>query len=326
MCDLRPILRLLVGLAVIGVLAGCRGNLAAINEPGSLAQTLFQPGATQGGADAATAGKSQPLLPLLTPAADGPSNDRDWIAEHKLLASAELDGDKLHVKNVRNCEFFSYRDCLVEHYDRTYDLSQIQTVDFLMVPFNETPALAHTMLSFGFANGDYVGVSVEVRLERGESYSPTLGLFGQFELIYVVADERDLVRVRTEHRNVDVLVYRTRATPEQARKLLLDVMQRVNELGDKPEYYDTLTNNCTTNIVRHINQLAPGRVPHDYRVLLPGFSDSLAYELGLLDNSIPFADLRRRARINDLALRFKDDPHFSQRIRGERVPAERIQQ
>jgi hypothetical protein len=188
-----------------------------------------------------------------------------------------------------------------------------------MVPFNETPALAHTMLSFGFANGDYVGVSVEVRLERGESYSPTLGLFGQFELIYVVADERDLVRVRTEYRDVDVLVYRTRATPDQARRLLVDVMQRVNELRDKPEYYDTLSNNCTTNIVRHINTLAPGRVPYDYRVLLPGFADSLAYELGLLDNSRPFADLKQAARVNDLALRYKDDPHFSQRIRGERI-------
>jgi hypothetical protein len=302
MCDLRPTLRLLVALSGLCALAGCKANLAAVNDPGSLTQAIFQAGPT--------------------PATDGPTNDRDWIAEHKLLAHAEFDGERLHVKNVRNCEFFSYRDCLVEHYDRTYDLSQIQTVDFLMVPFNETPALAHTMLSFGFANGDYVGVSVEVRLERGESYSPTLGLFGQFELIYVVADERDLVRVRTEYRNCDVLVYRTRATPEQARWLLVDVMQRVNQLRDKPEYYDTLTNNCTTNIIRHINQLAPGRVPHDYRVLLPGFSDSLAYELGLLDNSVPFADLRRQARVNDLALRYKDDPHFSQRIRGERPVAD----
>jgi hypothetical protein len=223
------------------------------------------------------------------------------------------------VTNVRNCEFFSYRDCLVEHYDRTYDLSQLQSVDFIMIPFNETRALAHTLLSFGFANGDYVGVSVEVRLERGESYSPTLGLFGQFELIYVVADERDLIRVRTEHRKVDVLVYRTKATPEQGRRLLVDVMQRVNALHDKPEFYDTLTNNCTTNIVRHINTLAPGSVPTDYRVLLPGFADNLAYELGLIDNSRPFAETKQRARVNDLALRYKDDPHFSQRIRGERV-------
>ena len=247
-----------------------------------------------------------------------PSNDRDWIAELKVLASAEFEGDKVHVKNVRNCEFFSYRDCLVDYYDKTYDLSKIRTVDFVMIPFNNNRAIAHTMLSFGFEGGDYVGVSAEVRLEKGESYGAGTGLFNQFELIYVGADERDLLPVRAEHRDVDVLLYRTTATPEMARKLFVDVMKRVNELHDKPEFYDTLSNNCTTNIVRHINTLAPDRIPYDYRVLLPGFADSLAYELGLIDTSKPFSEVRRNARINDLVLRYKDDPQFSQRIRGLR--------
>lgn len=258
-------------------------------------------------------------LASLAPNQRGPSNDRDWIPEHRELAYAEIEGDKVHVHNVRNCEFYSYRDCLVDYYDKTYDLAKIETVDFIMIPFNENRAIAHTLLSFGFAGGEYVGVSVEVRLEQGESYDPAIGLLHQFELIYVVADERDLIRVRTEHRDVDVLVYRTTATPEQARRLFVDVMQRVNQLRDQPEFYDTMSNNCTTNIVRHINALAPGRVPFDYRVLFPGFADSLAYELGLIDNSLPFSEARRRARINDLALRYKGDPHFSQRIRGERI-------
>jgi hypothetical protein len=248
-----------------------------------------------------------------------PSNDRDWVPEHQVLARADFRGDQVRVHNVRNCEFYSYRDCVVDHYDKAYDLKQLQTIDFIMVPFNENRAIAHTFISFGFEGGEYVGVSVEVRLEKGESYDPAIGLLSQFELIYVVADERDLIRVRTEYRNVDVLVYRTTATPEMARKLFVDVMQRVNQLHDQPEFYDTFSNNCTTNIVRHINTLAPNRVPYDYRVLLPGYADSLAYELGLIDNSLPFSEARRRARINDLALRYKDDPRFSQRIRGEKV-------
>jgi len=287
--------------------AGCRANLAAINEPGSLANALFQPGAADETSTAAT------------PAADGPSNDRDWVPEHRVLAHADFRGNQVHVQNIRNCEFYSYRDCLVDHYDKTYDLKKLKTIDFIMVPFNENRAIAHTLLSFGFEGGDYVGVSVEVRLENGESYDPAIGLLSQFELIYVVADERDLIRVRTEYRNVDVLVYRTTATPEMARKLFVDVMKRVNQLHDKPEFYDTFSNNCTTNIVRHINTLAPDRVPTDYRVLLPGYADSLAFELGLIDNTVPFSEARRRARINDLALRYKDDPHFSQRIRGEKI-------
>jgi hypothetical protein len=253
------------------------------------------------------------------PARRKPSNDRDWVNEQKVLASAEFDGDLVHVKNVRNAQFFSYRDCLVDHYDKTYDLAKIKSVDFVMIPFADNRAIAHTLLSFGFEGGDYVGVSVEVRLEKGESYSAAVGLLGQFELMYVVADERDLLPVRPEFRHVDVLLYPTKATPEQARALFVDVMKRVNQLHGQPEFYDTLRNNCTTNIVRHINTLAPNRIPYDYRVLLPGYSDELAYELGLIDNTLPFAEVRRRAVISDRILQFKNDAHFSQRIRGERV-------
>jgi hypothetical protein len=236
-----------------------------------------------------------------------------------VLPYAEIQGDKVRVHNVRNAEFFSYRDCLVEYYDKTYDLTRIRSVDFIMIPFANNRAIAHTLLSFGFEGGDYVGISVEVRLEKGESYSAAVGLLGQFELMYVVADERDLLPVRPEYRNVDVLLYHTTATPAQARALFVDVMKRVNQLHDQPEFYDTLRNNCTTNIVRHINTLAPGRVPYDYRVLLPGYADSLAYELGLIDNALPFAEVRRRANVSDQVLRYKDDPRFSERIRGEKV-------
>jgi hypothetical protein len=247
-----------------------------------------------------------------------PSNDRDWVPEQKVLARADIDGDKVHIRNVRNAQFFTYRDCIVDHYDKTYDLSQIESVDFVMIPFANNRAIAHTMLSFGFAGNEHVGVSVEVRLEKGESYSTAAGLLGQFEIMYVVADERDLFPVRPEHRNVDVLLYRTKATPAQARALFLDVLKRVNKLHDEPEFYDTLSNNCTTNIVRHINTLAPGKVPYDYRVLLPGYADELAYELGLIDTSVPFAEARRRARVSQAVLQYKDDPRFSQLIRNSR--------
>lgn len=248
-----------------------------------------------------------------------PSNDRDWIVEHKVLASAEMKGEQVTVHNVRDAEFFTYRDCLVDYYDKTFAISDVQNVDFVVVPFNEQRALAHTLLSFGFADGDRLGVSVEVRLERGEEYHPATGLLGQFELIYVVASEKDLIRVRTEHRKCDVYAYRGQATPQQCQTLLIDVLRRVNQLHDKPELYDSISNNCTTNIVQHINRLVPGKIPQDYRVLLPGFSDQLAYDLKLIDTSLPFEEVKRRARVNDLALKYRDDPNFSARIRGERV-------
>src|SRR4029079_15705505 len=131
-----------------------------------------------------------------------------------------------------------------------YDLKKLKTVDFVVIPFADSRAIAHTMLSFGFDGDEYVVVSAEVRLQKGEAYNAAVGLFGQFELMYVVADEHDLLPVRPEFRGVDVLLYHTTATPAQARALFLDVMKRVNQLHDHPEFYDTLRNNCTTNIVR----------------------------------------------------------------------------
>ncbi|MGI8981976.1 MAG: Lnb N-terminal periplasmic domain-containing protein [Pirellulaceae bacterium] len=249
-----------------------------------------------------------------------PSNEGDWIPELKVLAQASFEQDKVTIQNVRNCEFLTYRDCLVDYYDKTYDLAQIQSVDFIVVPFSDNKAIAHTMLSFGFANGDHVGISVEVRLENGEKYDAARGLLGEYELVYVIADERELILARTEHRNCDVYLYRTTATPEMARKLFTDMLKRANQLREHPEFYDTLSNNCTTNIVEHINKIAPGRVPYDYRVLLPGYADELGYELGLLDNSVPFAELKKRSRINEIAHAFKDEKgaEFSAKIRGEK--------
>jgi hypothetical protein len=311
-----------VALAVtVGLTGGCASvRPKQANAGGGVAPASFLSEIVPPGLELPQVQLPQLDLSLLEQDRWQPSNDRDWIDEQRVLAKADIDGDKVTIHNVRNAQFYSYRDCIVDYYDKTYDLANIKSVDFLMIPFAENRAIAHTLLSFGFEGGDYVGVSVEVRLERGESYNTAAGFLGQFELMYVVADERDLLPVRPEFRHVDVLLYHTTATPAQARALFLDVMKRVNQLHDQPEFYDTLRNNCTTNIVRHVDTLAPGRIPaYDYRVLLPGFADDLAYDLGLIDTSLPLAELRRRARISDLILQYKDDPHFSQRIRVETV-------
>jgi hypothetical protein len=141
----------------------------------------------------------------------------------------------------------------------------------------------------------------------------------QFELTYVVADERDVVLLRTAHRKVDVYLYRSTATPAQAQALLKDMLARANGLAKQPEFYDTITNNCTTNIVDHINRLAAGRAPADVRVMLPGLADQYAYDLGLIDRTLPFAETKRRARINDLADRYQNAPDFSQKIRSRMI-------
>ena len=171
------------------------------------------------------------------------------------------------------------------------------------------------MLSFGFGRDQYLISSVEVRLEKGESYSPLLGAMRQYEIMYVLADERDAIRLRTEVRHDNVFVYRVKAKPEQVRELFLDVAERVNQLHETPEFYDTLTNNCTTNIVRHVNRIAPNSVPYGGQVLLPGMSGQLAYSLGLLDNSVSYEELQRRSNVTDRAHAARNAKDFSKRIR-----------
>jgi hypothetical protein len=255
------------------------------------------------------------LLPLAGCAGLTPSQYRDWSPDQAVLPHAEIEADRAVVHNIRNCVYLPDKSYVVRHYDKAFDLRRIESVDFFVVPFRDSPGLAHTMLSFGFQNGERVAVSVEIRRTREAEYSVLKGLLRQFELMYVVGDEQDLVKLRSNIRKDDVYLYRARATPEQTRELFVDVLQRVNQLAERPEFYDLFTNNCTTNIVRHVNHLSPHKVRYGWEVLLPGYSDRLAYDLGLLDTDLPFEEAKRRARITEVAQNCGDGADFSATIR-----------
>ncbi len=261
--------------------------------------------------------KTTAKIPKEIAKAARPSNQRDWHPLHAKLPRADFHGQYVTISNIRNTHYRSEEDFTVQYYDKTFDLEKLKTVDFIVVPFPDNPAIAHTMLSFGFDDQEYLTVSVETRKEKHETYNALAGFFNQYELIYVVGDERDLIQLRTHQWMNDVYIYRTIATPEQARALFVDVMQRVNALNEHPEFYNTLTNNCTTNIRRHVNRVFGEKIPRDYRVLLTGYSDRLAYELGLLESAGTFEETRRRARVNPLAYRYGDQPDFSKKIRQE---------
>ncbi|MCI0335783.1 MAG: DUF4105 domain-containing protein [Planctomycetes bacterium] len=248
-----------------------------------------------------------------------PSNFRDWTPEQALLPRAEASGNRVTVRNVRNCKYFANDVYLVDYYDKTFDLSSVRSVDFIVAPFAGSPALAHTMLSFKIrgpdGKPDYLAVSVETRKERTETYNAVKGSARQYELIYVLADERDVIQYRTNFSGQDVYLYQTTATPEATRLLLVDVLGRVNQLAREPEFYDTITNNCTTNIVSHINRIRPNRVTADLRVLLPGYSDELAYDQGLIARRGTFLETKQQAYVNPLAHRYAGREDFSELIR-----------
>jgi len=244
-----------------------------------------------------------------------PSNDRDWRPDMARLAYAEFHGDLVTVHDIRNCDYRTPDDYTVGYYDKTFDLKKLERVDFVVMPFLSSSNLAHMMVSFGFEGDQYVCVSVEIRREKGEKYFPMYGILRQFELMYVVADERDLIKQCTDVYLNGIYVYRSRLTPEEGRALFVDMMRRANQLATQPEFYNTFTNNCTTNLVRHINRLGTRKLPYNYQVLLSGHFDRLLYDEGLIDNDVSLAQARLRARVNRLAYLYGDSRDYSAKIR-----------
>ncbi|HEX6644607.1 MAG TPA: DUF4105 domain-containing protein [Gemmatimonadales bacterium] len=258
------------------------------------------------------------LLPLLVAwVSIRPRTDRTWSPDMAVMPSARFDGSLVHVSGIRNATYRSVDDYTLEWYDRTFDLERLESVWYLVEPFGDMKGPAHTLVSFGFSDGSYLAISAELRREPGEKFSPLKGLLKRYELMYVVADERDVIGLRANHRHDQVYLYPVRADREARKRLFVSMLERANRLREHPEFYNTLTNTCTTNIVRHVNAIAPNKVPFSYKVLLPGYSDRLAYDLGLIDTELAFEQAKARFHINDRALRYAGDPDFSSLIRQE---------
>lgn len=246
-----------------------------------------------------------------------PSGSGSFVTGHGLTPTVHFEGDRVTIQGFRDFEHRSETDVTERYVDRVVDLDQVETVWYVLTPFSEDwRGPAHSFLSFGFADSTYLSISVEARREIGEEYSMLGGLLHRYEVMYVIGSEEDLIGLRAVHRDPAVLVYPIRATPEGARALLRDMLERANRLAVEPEFYNTLINNCTTNILDHVNSVAPDDpIPYGPRVLLPGYSDRLAYDRGLIDTDLSLEEARERFRVNELAKRYASDPRFSILIR-----------
>ena len=247
-----------------------------------------------------------------------PSNDRQWQTDVAKLPYASIEGDLVTVHNIRNFEYQSEFEYTPAYYSKTYDLSKLDSVDLYAI-YWAGPAIAHMIVSFGFGGQDYLAVSIEARKELDEGYSSIKGFFRQYELIYIVADERDVIRLRTNYRNdppEDVYRFRLQGSPEIARDFFLDYINSINEEKDHPSFYNTLTANCTNMIWVH-SHVNPNRIPFSWKVLVSGYGPEYLYDMGRLDTSVSFDELKRRGYVNPVARELGDAPDFSQRIRSE---------
>ena len=250
-----------------------------------------------------------------------PRQDRDWAVEYTKPPYAVVNGDLVTIHNIRNFDYRSETEFVPRYYSKTFDLRKLDSVD-LSATYWMGDAIAHIMLSFGFGGEDFLAVSIETRRERSEGYSSLAGFFKQYELFYIVADERDVIRLRTNYRKnppEDVYLYRIQRPPENARRLFLDYIREINSLAERPAFYNTLTTNCTTSIVTHTH-VNPGSLPLSWKILVSGYTPQYLYEQGRLDTSLPFEELKRRSHINAAAQAAGNATDFSQRIR-EGLPA-----
>jgi hypothetical protein len=242
-----------------------------------------------------------------------PSNSRDWSPDVARTARAVIVDSSVTIENVRNFKYRAESDYDPRWETRTYNLDRIRGVD-LFLSFWGPTQIAHTIASWDFDDGQHLAISIETRKEKGESYSAIRGFFRQYELYYVVADERDLIGLRANYRGEQVYLYRVRASASQARALLIEYLKEINHLAEHPQWYNALTRNCTTTIRGHAQSAGAGG-RFDWRLLANGHLDRLLYERGEIDTRLPFDQLRARSNITDSAKAAGDSPEFSNRIR-----------
>lgn len=241
--------------------------------------------------------------------------DRDWMPEVAVLPAVAWDGDRVTIRNVRDFEYRSESDFTPRYCDRTYDLSRLASMDLVLSHWDNIEDVAHTLLSFGFEDGGHVVVSVETRREKGEPQTALRGIFKQYELIYVLGTEHDLLRLRTSFRREDVYLYPTSLPREKVRLLFTDILHTVDELTRKARFYNTLTHNCTTGMVPHFRRINP-EARCDVDLLLNGHVDRRAYDSGGLDTTLGFEELQKRSHINQYLTEGLDPDEYSRRIRA----------
>jgi Domain of unknown function (DUF4105) len=256
-----------------------------------------------------------PLLIWLLYGLVEPKRDGRYPPETSRAARAEFDGERFTLRDVRNFEYRTETDFEVRFEDRSYDLRDVRTVDYVVCWWTPDRQIAHTMLSFGFADGRYLCCSIEIRREVEEIYGPIDGLYRRYELIYVWGDERDLIRLRTNYRGEDVCLYRTTCSTDDSRRLLEDYLDATNQLAADPAFYNTLQRNCTSCIRDHINHVLPRKIPWYARRLRNGFTDRRTWEAKWLVGDGEFEALQAASRIVERAKAADQDAAFSQRIR-----------
>lgn len=253
---------------------------------------------------------------MITVAVREPSANRTWVKEHVKSPIVRVIGHQVFVDNVRDF-IYSPKGQSTPHYiSRQFDLDKLRTAYFVLTPFSKQwRGPAHSFVTFGFAGSEYISISVEARREQGETYGAWPGLQRKFELLYVIGTEPDLIGSRAVFGSYPIYLYPVNTTPAKVRAMFLAMVTRAEHLRTHPEFYNTFDNNCTSNIIDHVNAISPHKVPAGWKTILPGYTDEVAFSLGLIPKDGDIETLRHRYQINASAKAAFGQPDFSKRIR-----------
>jgi hypothetical protein len=245
-----------------------------------------------------------------------PSLYRDWVETESKLSEISFSWNLVEVKNIRNFSHIAEGEWNSDYYDNTFDLDKIESLYYIIEPFSDYDWPAHTMLSFGFSDWQYITVSAELRKEKWEWFDPLSWILNQFEIVYILWNENDLIKLRADIRKDIVRLYPMKATKTQIKELFSSVLHRADKLSKEPEFYNTFWNTCTTSILRHVNSLRENKISgFDFKILLPSNSDKIAYDLWLIDTELSLEEAREYYTINELSEKSKDVEMYSEDIR-----------
>ncbi len=247
-----------------------------------------------------------------------PSLNRDWSPDQAVMPSVDFhEGNKLHIKNIRDIHYRTIRDYDLRYYDKEINLDDVETAWLAISPFGG-PGAAHAFLSFGLKDGSYIAVSIEIRRKKKQNFSPVKAFTRQFEIMYVIAAETDVIRLRTNCTKYIVRLFPIQTEKKLIQTVFLDVMKRTDKLGKDPEFYNTVWNNCTTNIIKHARRFSQKPIPlWNFRYLFPESLDKIAYRLNIIDTHMTYEAARDHFDITELAMATKPDDDFSSAIRKE---------
>lgn len=244
-----------------------------------------------------------------------PSLERDWEKDQKILVEISFSGSEIEIKNMRDFEYSSERDYIEKYYDKKINIDDLESLDYIIEPFSDFDGPAHTMFSFGLKNWEYIVISAEIRKEKWESFSPFKWITREYEIVYMIWSETDFVKLRANYRKDEVILYPINTPKEKIQKLFVSMLKRADELSTKPEFYNTVTQNCTTSILDHVNQLREEKIPWSKEALLPSHSDKVIYDLGLINTELSLEEARKYYKINELSEEFWEGDNYSEKIR-----------